>query len=333
METLWFILIAVLFIGFFFLEGFDYGVGILLPFLGRSDEERRLIINTIGPVWDANEVWMITAGGAMFAAFPNWYATLFSALYLPLFLLLVALILRGVAFEFRSKLPSHRWRGLWDQMIFAGSLLAALLWGIAVANMIRGIPINAQMEYVGGFLNLLNPYALVGGLAAVFLFTLHGANYLQLKLDGDLKERAYQAAMVVGAWATVFVLAFVGLSYAETDLFHGRIDPGAIPALGFLSLLSIRYFLQARQEAWAFWMSGLSILLSTATIFLGLYPRVLVSSLNPAWSLTIHNAAAAPSTLGLMTIVALIFLPIVLLYLGWTYWVFRGRITKEELTY
>jgi cytochrome d ubiquinol oxidase subunit II len=194
LNTLWFILLFVLFVGFFLLEGFDYGVGILLPFLGKDDTDRRLIINTIGPFWDANEVWLITAGGAMFAAFPNWYATMFSGFYLALVLMLVALIVRAVGFEFRSKDRHPTWRQVWDWMIFGGSFVPALLWGVAFGNLIRGLPIDADMNYVGSFWDLLNPYALSGGLATLSAFVLHGALFLSLKTKGEIVERAHKAA-------------------------------------------------------------------------------------------------------------------------------------------
>ncbi len=223
LSTLWFILVGVLFTGFFFLEGFDYGVGILMPFLGKMDEERRIILNTIGPVWDANEVWLITAGAAMFAAFPNWYATLFSGFYLALFLMLVALIVRAVAIEFRSKDKNPRWRTLWDWCIFFGSFVPALLWGVAMANIIRGVPIDANMEYVGGFFNLLNPYALLGGLAGLALFTLHGATFLSLRTEGELRQRV--EALAKRLWPLAL---FLGVATAAASYF-ARIIVGSAP--------------------------------------------------------------------------------------------------------
>lgn len=330
LHVVWFVLIAVLFAGFFFLEGFDYGVGMLLPFLGRNDGERRAIINTIGPVWDANEVWMITAGGAMFAAFPHWYATLFSGFYLALFLMLMALILRGVAFEYRSKRESPTWRNFWDWSIFVGSALPALLWGVAVANLVRGVPINADMQYAGHFADLLSPYALLGGLTAVSIFVLHGANFLVLKLDGELAERAHRVAYFWGALATGGLVLFALGLYRYTALFAGRVVPGIVPLVSAAALVSVRFLLQARQDAWAFWMGGLSIVAAVASAFMGLFPNVMPSSLNPAWSLTIYNASASDYTLGIMTVVALIFTPLVLLYQGWSYWVFRGRMRIEK---
>lgn len=335
LSTLWFILIGVLFTGFFFLEGFDYGVGILLPFLGKKDEERRVIINTIGPFWDANEVWLLTAGGAMFAAFPNWYATLFSGFYLALFLMLVALIVRGVAFEFRSKDKNPRWRALWDWCIFFGSFVPALLWGVAMANIVRGVPIDANMHYVGGFFNLLNPYALLGGVAGLGVFTLHGAIFLSLRTEGELHTRAETLANRL--WPVVLAVgaATVIASYFATDIFQRLgINPG-ISALGAgAAFLAGGWFLRQKRAGWAFAMTGLTIALTVVTTFRGLYPRVMVSSLNPDWSLTVTNASSSPYTLTIMTIVALVFVPIVLAYQAWNYWVFRARLSgKSALKY
>lgn len=332
LNALWFGLLAVLFIGFFFLEGFDYGVGILLPFMGRDDTERRLIINAIGPVWDGNEVWMLTAGGAMFAAFPNWYATLFSGFYLALFLMLVALILRGVAFEFRSKDDNPAWRSFWDWAIFAGSLVPALLWGVAMANLIRGVPIDARMQYVGTFWDLLSPYTLAGGLATLLLFTLHGALFLTLKLEGELAERVRRVAARVGVLAIPAFLLLIALSYIDTDLFE-RPGAGAVLSAAALALGLGYWLLRSQRHGWAFVLNGLAVVAYTAANFAGLFPRVMVSSLNPEWSLTIYNASSSPYTLKVMTIVALTLVPIVLAYQGWTYWVFRQRVTAKHLKY
>jgi cytochrome d ubiquinol oxidase subunit II len=331
LNTIWFILISVLFIGFFFLEGFDYGVGILLPFLGKDDIDRRLIINTIGPFWDGNEVWLITAGGAMFAAFPNWYATMFSGFYLPLVFMLLALIVRGVAFEFRSKDKRPAWRHLWDWMLFVGSFVPALLWGVAFGNLIHGVPIDANMQYVGGFWNLLNPYALSGGLASLAAFTLHGAVFLGLRTQGEMSGRANRAARRLWLPTVVVVFAFVIAGYFATDMFTRLgLDPGPIPLAAGVALLAAGWFIRQRQHGWAFVMTGLTIILSSITVAVGLYPRVMVSSLNPDWSLTIHNASSSPYTLRVMTIIALIFVPIVLAYQGWSYWVFRQRLRRED---
>lgn len=330
LNILWFILIAVLFIGYFFLEGFDYGVGILLPFIGKSDNERRQVINTIGPFWDGNEVWLLTAGGAIFAAFPHWYATLFSGFYLALVLMLLGLIVRGVGFEFRSKHESPQWRTFWDWMIFAGSFIPAFLWGVAFGNIIRGIPINQNMEYTGGFFNLLNPFALLGGMATLVMFMLHGAVFLNLKTSDILRERALRIAYRLWIPAMVIVFGYVIASYFSTDIFiRTGLNPGISPVIAAGALIVTGWLLKRGFSGWAFVTTGLTIIFSTVTLFMGLYPRVLISSTDPAYSLTIYNAASTPYTLGIMSIVALIFVPIVLGYQVWTYWIFRKRISAD----
>jgi cytochrome d ubiquinol oxidase subunit II len=335
LNTIWFILIAVLFVGFFFLEGFDYGVGILLPFLGKEDRERRAIINSIGTFWDGNEVWMLTAGGAMFAAFPNWYATLFSGFYLALVVMLLALIARGVAFEYRSKKDDPVWRNRWDWVIFVGSFVPALLWGVAISNLIRGVPIDDKMNFTGNFFTLLNPYSLIGGVASLLLFTLHGSIFLTLKLTDSLLERARKVANKLWLPATVVLFAFVILGYFDTDMFSKLgVNPGAVPIIAGLAILSVGYLLKIQKEGWAFVMTGITIAFSTITVFMGLFPRVMVSSTNPDWSLTIYNASSSSYTLKVMTIVAVIFVPIVLAYQAWSYWIFRKRVsTKQKLEY
>jgi len=331
LNTVWFGLIMVLFIGFFFLEGFDYGVGILLPFLGKEDRERRLILNTIGPFWDGNEVWLITAGGAMFAAFPHWYATLFSGFYLPLVLILLALIVRGVGIEFRSKGRQPAWRSLWDWMVFGGSFVSALLWGVAFANLVRGVPIDANMQYTGGFWNLLNPYALVGGLTTLSLFTLHGAVFLSLRTRGEIMERAEAAAFRLWVPAVVLVFAFAIAGFFATDMFSRLgVNPGPVPLGAGAAVLAAGWFIRRHQQGWAFLMTGLTIVLSVVGVAMGLYPRVMVSSLDPAWSLTIYNASSSAYTLRVMSIIALIFVPLVLIYQGWSYYIFRRRLGGDE---
>lgn len=331
LNVLWFVLIAVLYTGFFVLEGFDFGVGILLPFLGRDDKTRRMIINTIGPHWDANEVWLLTAGGATFAAFPHWYATLFSGFYMPLFLLLLALIVRGVAFEFRSKDENKRWRSVWDAAIFVGSLLPALLLGVAFANLVRGVPIDAEMTYVGGFWNLLNPYALVIGLLAVVGFTVHGAIFLSMKTDGDLQKRSRRAARRLWPLALLLlIVSFIGTYLATDAQAQLGVNPGLIPLGAGLALLATGYFIFKEMDGWAFGSSVLAIVFTVVTLFIILFPRVMVSSIDPAYSLTIYTAASSPYTLRVMSVVALIFVPVMLLYQGWSYWIFRERITSES---
>lgn len=342
LNTLWFVLILVLYIGFFLLEGFDFGVGILLPFLSKDkdpqivDQKRRVMINTIGPHWDGNEVWLLTAGGATFAAFPNWYATLFSGFYLALFLLLLALIVRGVAFEFRSKDENPRWRALWDWCIFLGSAVPALLLGVAFGNIVKGVPIDANMNYVGGFFNLLNPYALLAGVATLITFTLYGAIFLSMKTTGELMDKARAAAKRLWLPVTIVLLGLLVATYFSTDIITKLgINPGIIPITGMVAILAAGYFIRKKNDGWAFAMVAVSLAFSLMTMFLILYPRVMISSINPAYSLTIYNASSSPYTLKVMTIVALTFVPIVLIYQGWSYWVFRKRIQNkpEGLTY
>lgn len=336
LQTLWFILIAVLWIGFYFLEGFDFGVGMLLPFLGKKDNERRAIINTIGTVWDGNEVWLLTAGGATFAAFPQWYATMFSGFYLALFLLLVGLIIRGIAFEYRSKDPNPRWRSTFDWMIAVGSFLPSLLFGTAFANLARGLPINQNMMYTGNLFTLLNPYGLLGGLTMVSVFLLHGANFLTLRLEGDLRERARSAAKRIYVVAAVVVVLLAIATYFFTDITTKiGINPGITPIASVIMLLVTIYFINRKMEGWAFLSTGAHIVLTQIAFFTLMFPRVMISSTDPAWSLTIYNASSSQYTLSVMSIIALICVPIVLAYQGWTYYMFRKRITdkKEALVY
>lgn len=336
LQTLWFILIAVLWIGFFFLEGFDFGVGMLLPFLGKKDEERRAIINTIGPTWDGNEVWLLTAGGAMFAAFPHWYATMFSGFYLALFLLLIGLIIRGIAFEYRSKDSNPKWRHTFDWMIAVGSFLASLLLGAAFANLARGVPINENMMYTGNLFTLLNPYGLIGGLATVIVFLLHGANFLGLKLEGEMRERVIALSKKLYVAAVVVTTLLLVTTYIYTDIRTKLgINPGITPIASYAALLVTIYFINRKMEGWAFIMTSLHIVLTQVTFFMLMFPRVMISSTNPAYSLTIYNASSSQYTLTVMSIVALIFVPIVLAYQGWTYYQFRKRVSadKKSLVY
>ena len=329
LETLWFVLIAVLWIGFFFLEGFDFGVGILLPFIGKDDEDRRVMINTIGPTWDGNEVWLLTAGGAMFAAFPEWYATMFSGFFLAFFLLLVALIVRGVAFEYRSKHPTAAWRGMWDGAIFVGSAVPALLFGVAFGNLVRGMEIDAAGEYVGGFWALLNPYALVMGVASFALFTLHGALFLSMKARGDVYDRAVEVAKPLSVAATALMAVAMIWSYFQAD---GGTVPGLLPiaAIGLLGV--VIWLVYSKMFAWAFAFTGLTIVTTVAAIFVGMYPNVMTSTIDPAYSLTVFNASSTTMTLQIMSVVALIFVPIVLGYQTWSYWVFRKRVGREDVS-
>jgi cytochrome d ubiquinol oxidase subunit II len=296
-----------------------------------QDRKRRMLINTIGPHWDGNEVWLLTAGGATFAAFPQWYATMFSGFYLALLLLLVALIVRGVAFEYRSKDENPRWRALWDWMIFFGSAVPALLIGVTFGNLVRGVPIDANMQYAGTFFTLLNPYALVAGVATLVAFTLYGAVFIALKTEGELREKAQALAWKLWIVTLVVLGLLVVATYFFTDFISRLgVDPGVIPLVGVAAMLGAGFFIRKKQEGWAFALVAVSLAFSLVTAFLIMFPRVMISTINPAYSLTIINASSTPYTLMVMTIVAVIFVPIELLYQGWSYWVFRKRITSES---
>jgi cytochrome d ubiquinol oxidase subunit II len=327
LHDVWFVLIAVLWIGYFFLEGFDFGVGVLTKLLARDRPEKRVLINTIGPVWDGNEVWLLTAGGATFAAFPEWYATLFSGFYLPLLLILVCLIVRGVAFEYRAKRPEENWQRNWETAIFWTSLLPAFLWGVAFANIVRGVKIDRDLEYVGSFGDLLNPYALLGGLVTLTLFTFHGTVFVGLKTVGDIRERARRLALRVGAVTAGLALLF--LLWTQLEKGDGGSLVAAVVAVAALvaALVAVR----GGSEGWAFALSGLTIVAAVAMLFLTLFPNVMPSSLNEDWSLTVTNASSSPYTLKIMTWCAAIATPVVLLYQGWTYWVFRKRIGTQHI--
>jgi cytochrome d ubiquinol oxidase subunit II len=321
LNTLWFILIAILWTGFFFLEGFDFGVGMLLPFLGKKDEQRRAIINTIGPHWDGNEVWMLSAGGATFAAFPQWYATMFSGFYLAFFLLLVGLIIRGVAIEFRSKNHSPKWRVFWDWCICVGSFVPALLLGVTFANLGRGLPIDGNMMFTGNLITLLNPYGLLGGAVSVTVFLLHGAVFLSMKLEDELKTRVESLAGKL--WLPVVIL-FTAYQEKVSAL------EGIIPLVSLLALLLAGLFIKRKRNGWAFILTSLNIILAQVTFFIILFPQAMISNTNKAFSLDIWNAASSPYTLKVMSIVAAIFVPIILGYEAYTYWTFRKRVSTDQ---
>lgn len=334
LETLWFALIAVLFIGYFVLEGFDFGVGVLTKVLASDDTDRRVMINTIGPVWDGNEVWLITAGGAMFAAFPLWYATVFSSFYLPLFLILIGLIVRGVAFEFRGKRTEDRWKWSWDQAIFWGSLLPAVLWGVAFANFVQGIPVAEDGLFVGTVLDLLSPYALFGGVASLLMFTLHGAMYLALKTEdgGQIQQRAQTLAQWLSLIVAIGVIAFLGWTYLNAlSLGDTGVVPGIIPVSAMGAALAAPILIRERLHGWAFVATTSMIALVVLTLFLNLYPRLLVSSIDPAFDITIANAKASDLTLTIMSWATLVILPVVLAYQSWSYWVFRHRVSRDSI--
>jgi len=336
--TIWFILIAVLWIGYFVLDGFDLGVGVLMPFIGKDDLRRRVMVNTIGPVWDGNEVWLLVAGGATFAAFPLWYATMFSGYYLALFVLLLALIMRGVAFEYRGKRDSQAWRDRWDWAIFVGSAVPALLFGVAFGNVIGGSPIapldgttaeNAgNLNYVGNFFDLLNPYALLMGVMTLTVFTTHGAIFLMLKTRGEVREAARTAAIRVGLVAAVAAVATLLWTQVYSERVAITLPMALVAAVLWLGAL---WMVLKGRDGWAFLLSAGTILFAVASLFVGLFPNVMLSSVDPAYNLTIYNASSQEYTLTIMTWVAVIMTPIVLAYQGWTYWVFRKRISTSMI--
>ena len=332
-QTVWFLLIAVLWIGYFVLEGFDFGVGMLLPTVSKNEADRRAVLTTLGPVWDGNEVWLLVAGGATFAAFPEWYATLFSGFYLPLFLILVALIVRGVAFEYRSKYGKAQWRQRWDVAIVISSAIPALLWGVAFANIVRGVPLekasSGSIEYVGGFFNLLNPYALLGGVVTLSVFYTHGAVFLALKTAVTIRERANSIALKAGLVAAVAAVSFL----VWTNLMLAEINSTVLilsvtVALLWVAGLAMNF---KGREGWAFIFSAGTIATFVSTLFFALYPRVMPSSLGSQFDLTITNASSTDYTLKVMTYVAVVMTPLVLLYQGWTYWVFRKRVSASQI--
>jgi cytochrome d ubiquinol oxidase subunit II len=327
LTTVWFALIAVLWVGYFCLEGFDFGVGMLLPVLARDETERRVMINTIGPVWDGNEVWVLVAGGATFAAFPEWYATLFSGFYLPLLLILVALILRGLSFEYRHKRDEAEWKSRWDLAIIWGSFVPALLWGVAFANIVAGVPIDADKEFTGSLLTLLNPFGLLGGLVTLSLFATHGAMFVALKTDGEIRHRARDLAVRIGAVAAVLAVVFLGWTQAKT----GSATSAVVFVVAAVALVGGLVAARAGREGWAFTGTFVTIALAVAGLFLALFPDVMPSTTDPAFSLTTTNAAATAYTLKVMTWVAVVFTPIVLGYQAWTYWIFRKRISVHHI--
>ena len=335
LNELWFVLVAVLFVGFFFLEGFDFGVGMATRLIAQNQRERRLLINTIGPFWDANEVWLITAGGAMFAAFPHWYATFFSGYYVPLAILLLALISRGVAFEFRSKLENRRWREIWDQIIFLSSLLPPFLLGVAFTGLIKGLPIDQQMEMKAGFFDIVNPFTILGGLTIVLLCLVHGLLFIAIRTSGQIQERARKLAKRCFLPLAGLLLLLVLMAIQQTDLFSIRGEVlWAILCLATVCFGMAVVMNTKKRDGWAFGMMGMVVVLVVSTLFVGLFPRVMISSIHSAYDLTIYNAASNPYSLKVMTIVALTLLPFVLGYQIWNYYVFRRRVgEKEQLEY
>lgn len=327
LSVLWFWIVAFLFVGYFVLDGFDFGVGMSLPFLGRDDTDRRIIINTIGPVWDLNETWVIVAGASLFAAFPEWYATLFSGFYLPLLLILLALIARGVSFEYRHQRPESQWKGRFDLMIIVGSAVPALLWGVAFANIVQGVPLDENHNYTGTLLDLLNAYALLGGLTTLLLFFTYGAVFVSLKTEGDLRERARGLAGRAGI-ATILVAAGF---LAWTGLAYGTLWFWILAAVAALALIGGWLANVRGSETVAFSLFAVTVATAVAALFAALFPDVMPASNDAANSLTVANASSSPYTLTVMSWVALAFMPLVLAYQGWTYWVFRKRVTRASV--
>jgi cytochrome bd ubiquinol oxidase subunit II len=332
LQILWFCLIAVLWAGYFLLEGFDFGVGMLLPFLPRDEDERSVMFRSIGPVWDGNEVWLVVAGGATFAAFPAWYATMFSGFYLALLLVLFLLIVRVVSFEWRSKSESPRWRTAWLWVNALASAGIGLIWGIALANLLHGVPLDSNGDYSGTFADLFSGYTVLAGIAFVLVFAFHGAAFLTLRTTGDLCERARGAARTLAVPAVAAVAAFlIWTIVVAVDANDKGVFPVVVPAaIGIVAFALGAYLVYDGRSGLAFAMTAAGTVAAVATLFTGLYPRVMVSSPSFGNSLTVANAASAHYTLAVMTVVALIVTPVVLLYQGWTYYVFRARVTGDE---
>ncbi|UOR03259.1 cytochrome d ubiquinol oxidase subunit II [Leucobacter allii] len=335
LTTVWFIIVGVFLIGYFVLDGFDFGVGMSLPFLSRDDTDRRLVINTIGPVWDLNETWLIVAGAALFAAFPEWYATMFSGFYLALLLILVALILRGVSFEYRHQGKGRRWTRWFDQFIFWGSVLPPFLWGVAFANLVQGLPIarleNGGWIYEGTLLTLLNPYALLGGLTLLLVSFAHGLVFISVKTAGEMRARARALATRVGIGGIVVGAAFLGwtlVQHRENERFGLIAACAAVAALALVAAWAANL---AGREGWAFTGNAIGIAAALLTVFSALFPYLMYSSSDPEASMTIAGAASSQKTLELMTWVAAGTMPLVLAYQAWTYWVFRKRLTRESI--
>jgi len=323
----WYIVISVLWTVFFILEGFDFGVGMLHGVVGRDEAGRRAAINTVGPLWDGNEVWLITAGAAMFAAFPGWYATMFSAYYLALVLVLAALIVRGVAFEYRGKRDAASWRRTWDVLMTVGSVLAPLLIGVALAGLLHGLPINSDQNFTGSFWVLLQPYALWTGVTLVVVCLLNGATFLCLKTTGDMRERSWQVARRVAPVTGGIVIGFIIWTHVTAGKAFWL---NVVELAGILAVLAAVWLVYDHRDGFAFTATAATTACCIITIFADLYPNVMVSSTNPAYNLTVHNTASGGYSLKVMTVVVIILLPVVLAYQTWTYYVFRRRVSRSE---
>jgi cytochrome bd ubiquinol oxidase subunit II len=324
LHTIWFIIIVIFWIGFFVLEGFDFGVGALHMLIGKTEIERRVVINTIGPWWDGNEVWLIVAGAATFAAFPIWYATLFSAGYLALLLVLVALFGRGVSFEYRGKSNDVRWRSAWSWALAIGSCLIPLLLGVALGDLLKGLPINQSHDYTGNFFDLLTGYGLMTGVTLLVLCLLHGATFLALRTTDDIRERARAFARRIGAVAVVVTLAWVIWTLV---VIGGGTVPQPTQIFGMIAVIFAQRLASTDNDGWAFAASAFAIAAAIGQLFISLYPNVMISSTNTAYNLTVNNAAAGHYALVVMTVVAVLLFPLVLLYQGWSFHVFRRRVS------
>jgi cytochrome d ubiquinol oxidase subunit II len=324
----WFIVAALLWVGFFILEGFDFGVGMLHSFLGRTDTERRVLINTIGPVWDGNEVWLIVAGAVLFAAFPGWYATMFSALYLAVVLLLVALMVRGLTFEYQRKFDDPRWRSFWRWGMTIACALIPFLIGVALGDLLHGLPINSQHEYTGSFWNLLTPFGLWTGLTLTVLSVLMGATYLTLKTTGELHERARRAAAGIGGVAVLVSFGF--MTWIHVGLSTGFV-PEPLEAFALMAIIAAAWLAHERADGWAFLAAAVGIGGTVGSLFTELFPRVMISSTNTAYNLTVGNTASPPYTLKVMTVIVLISMPAVVAYQAWSYHIFRARLSAPKV--
>ncbi len=327
LHTIWFVIIVILWVGFFVLEGFDFGVGALHMVVSKSETERRVAINTIGPWWDGNEVWLIVAGAALFAAFPGWYATWFSALYLALVLVLVALFGRGVSFEYRGKRESPRWRAGWSWALTIGSVLVPLLIGVALGDLLHGLPINQQHNFTGNFGDLLTGYGLMTGVTLLTLCLLHGSTFLALRTTGVMRDRAHRLGRRIGLAAIVINIAWVVWTLV---VIGGGTVPQPTQIFGVIAVIFAWVLSSTNEDGWAFLSSGFAIAAAIGQLFISLYPNVMVSSTNHAYNLTVNNAAAGHYSLVVMTVAAVLFFPIILLYQGWSFHVFRGRLSAPS---
>ncbi|PZF10600.1 cytochrome d ubiquinol oxidase subunit II [Curtobacterium sp. MCPF17_011] len=327
LPVLWFAIVGLFFVGYFVLDGFDFGVGMSLPFLGRDDTDRRVLINTIGPVWDLNETWVIVAGACLFAAFPEWYATMFSGFYLALLLILAALILRGVSFEYRHQDKHRAWKRRFDLMIVVGSAVPSFLWGVAFGNVVRGIPMDSGHNYSGTLFDLLNPFALLAGATTLLVFFTHGVVFVALKTEGEMRERAMRLAKRAGVVtivvAAVFLVTMALVRSSPTSL--------VLSAVGAVALVVAVLCAARGREGRAFTLMAVTIAAVVLAMFTAVFPDVMPATNDPANSLTVANASSGTYTLTVMSWVALVCIPLVLAYQAWTYWVFRKRVSRATV--